>query len=175
MSWSTGLCVGSASRRLECCHLVQGDVMDQPQLRPLEAFPVEDADGRFIILRDPAGFQNEPIAVRPEGYLALSLMDGSRSLSEIQAEFGRRTNHVLPMEDLRAMVASLDERLLLESEHFRRFRAEVEREFAASPTRAAVHVEAVYPAEVSALTGVLEGYFTGHRAPRVELDRIRAL
>ncbi|MFO0982234.1 MAG: AmmeMemoRadiSam system protein B [Planctomycetota bacterium] len=144
-------------------------------MRPLEAHQLDVEDGRVIVLRDPAGFQDEPIAVRPEGYLVLTLMDGARTLDEIQKEFERLTKQVIPLDDLRQMTRSLDERHLLDSAAFDAYRRGIEAAFVAAPVRPAVHADAVYPSNPDALTQVIDDYFVKHVPAALQLEKIRAL
>ena len=116
-----------------------------PRLRPVEAFPVEQNGTRGICLRDPHRYSESMLFV-PEGLIPLlQLMDGSRSLGDVQAELTRRFGSNVPTEELQALVDTLDRAHFLNSERFAAHRAEVDRRFLESPVRDAYLAGQAYP------------------------------
>jgi MEMO1 family protein len=132
---------------------------DPPKLRPLEAFPVEVDGKRLICLRDPSGL-SEHVALVPRPVLfLLALLDGSRDLGALQADFVRAGGELVSRDAIAGLVDQLDQAFLLDSERFRAHRDRVAAEYHAAPTRPAAHAGASYPAEPQALRAFLDGLF----------------
>jgi AmmeMemoRadiSam system protein B len=89
----------------------------------------------------------------------LQLFDGQRTQEEIIAEYTRRGGERLPSEFLSSIVSQLDERLLLESPHFREVRQSEVSHFEAFPTRPNAFAGRSYPDNPDALREHLSGYF----------------
>ena len=71
----------------------------RPKLRPLEILPIRSDKQLLFTLRDPEGFGQ--MVVMPYGALLLTaLMDGERTLSEIQSAFESQTGAQAPLVDL---------------------------------------------------------------------------
>jgi len=68
---------------------------DTPRLRPLEAFPVEHEGQRLVALRDPAGYTTSILLLPLPLLEVLALLDGQRSILDIQAELARRHGEIV--------------------------------------------------------------------------------
>jgi len=133
----------------------------RPRIRPLMAFPLDGPQGRAVCLRDPQGFSDEVLVVKPVTYFLLSLMDGNRDVGDLQADFLRRTGILLPRDQIREVTRRLGRALFLDDETFRRRRREVEEAFAAASARSAVHAGTAYPADPGELVRFLDGFLEG--------------
>jgi hypothetical protein len=112
-----------------------------PRLRPLEMFPA-DLDGRRVIcLRDPAGVSDR-VAFVPEAAAAIIAgCDGRRDAAEVAAWATRRLGQRIRAADVEALIAQLDDALLLDSPRFHAHeRARLEA-WRARPTRPVSHVD----------------------------------
>ena len=89
--------------------------MENPKLRELEPLPAGE-EGYY--LRDPRGFSQNVLLVPQGALLVLALLDGSRSMSDVQAEFARKTGEILYEHVLNDMLHTLDEALFLLFELF---------------------------------------------------------
>jgi hypothetical protein len=150
------------------------EMAENPKLRPLEAFPVEVDGKRVICLRDPSGM-SENVALVPRPVLALlALLDGTRDLGELQADFVRGGGELVSRDAIARLLDQLDEAHLLDSERFRARREQVIAEYRAAPAREAAHAGASYPAEPAALRTFLDGFFAaagGGRTKRAPTPR----
>ena len=72
--------VQSVDRRLDFA-------MENPKIRAVEAFPVEQQDQTLICLRDPSGLAPEPLMLGMGAYFIVTLFDGRMSLKDIQPRF----------------------------------------------------------------------------------------
>jgi len=135
-------------------------LLEQPRLRPLESFPVEQPDGETLFaLRDPDNFAGS-IVLPYAAAVVCSLMDGTRSLSEIQGDFAQKFGQPLALGDLERLIAQLDERYFLDSDRFRaRWKAEITH-YLNSPVRAAAHAGGAYAEDPGQLKDELAAMFT---------------
>ena len=166
---------GSAQREAS-----DGEGLDHPCLRPVEAHPVEIEGRRAIALSDPQHYAESAVCLSPEAASLLGFFDGRHSLLDIQAAFARRFGGLLFREQLLELVRSLDESLLLDSPRFARHREAVEAAFRRAPSRPAFFAGKSYPAEPEPLRRFLDGLFAapegpGEAAPSADADRLVGL
>ena len=131
---------------------------DRPQLRMLEAFPVEEDGQRLVALRDPAGFTDQILVFPPALLDLVSLFDGEHSVSEIQAILRTRHGEAPTAEQIGGLIEGLDEAGFLASERFAERQRAVEEAFRQSPVRAAAHAGGAYP-----LRGLIAPHIDFHR------------
>jgi MEMO1 family protein len=136
-----------------------------PQLRPLEAFPMVVEGEEVTCLRDPLGLAEQPIFLNGPQGLLVSLMDGTNTLRDIQAAFFRRTAELLPLEAIEGLISQLDEYHFLDSPSFRRYFDTLVAEFARAPSRRARHAGTAYEGAAAALRRQIQGFFSGPDGP----------
>jgi AmmeMemoRadiSam system protein B len=136
----------------------------QPQLRPLEIVPV-NSEGRLLFtLRDPEGF-GQTLVIPYGAMLLAALMDGRRTLAEIQSAFESQTGVEPPLADLEQIVRHLDEAYLLAGERFDQYRGAQVETYLGNPVRPASHAGKIYPDEPDALRQYLDDFFTAEGGP----------
>jgi hypothetical protein len=74
--------------------------MENPKIRAVEAFPVEQQDQTLICLRDSSGLAPEPIMLGMGAYFIVTLFDGRMSRKDIQAAFAKRFGEMIALEKL---------------------------------------------------------------------------
>jgi AmmeMemoRadiSam system protein B len=140
-------------------------VSDSPCLRAIEAFPAV-VDGREVIcLRDPSGLTEAVLTVARPAVALLALMDGTRSVADIQADVLRRHGALVAREQIQGLVDTLDRHLFLEGERLEAERARLADAFRQSPVRPAAHAGRAYAGEAPALADELEGFFVHPEGP----------
>lgn len=137
---------------------------NQPKLRPIEAFPVEQDGKTLVYLKDPLNLAT-PIGISPVGYFILSHFDGRHSTVDVQAAYAKQFGAVLESAELQSFIAMLDQYHYLESERFESYREQVMLEFRRLPERPAAHAGGVYKADAAELTAQLDGYFSAAEGP----------
>ncbi|MFH1737596.1 MAG: AmmeMemoRadiSam system protein B, partial [bacterium] len=143
--------------------------MDHPKVRPLEAFPVTVEGQQMICLQDPIRINESPMVVNGPTYFLLSLMDGTRDILDIQADFARRTGEILFRDKVEGLVAQLDETFLLDNDRYRdHFRATQEA-FLSGPSRSCRHAGASYPKDPDELSAMLESLLKQFEEPSLEM------
>jgi len=135
-----------------------------PALRPLEAHPVETAEGTRYLLRDPQGYSDREAWLSPQALFVAAQLDGVRGRQEVVAAFAERFGVALTDTDLDHLVSQLDASLFLDSASFRSRREEMERVFLAEPLRPATHT-AAYDPDPATLPAYLDHLFTTEGGP----------
>jgi len=116
-----------------------------PKLRYLEIFPIDHQGQKKIVLRDPRGYAPGLFMLPAELALALSLMDGTHNMRELQVSLSRAWGRLVLQEELEQLVASLDTNLLLDSPHFQQEKKRLEEDFLHTSVRPATHAGQAYP------------------------------
>jgi MEMO1 family protein len=132
--------------------------VDLPRIRAIEPSP---AEGDRFYLRDPERFSDSVLLVPRAALLVISLLDGTRSIVDVQAAFARATGEILYRENVEEIISALDKALFLDNERFRSAQAEVIRSFHASEVREATHAGLSYHAGGAELAGQLGELLAG--------------
>ena len=141
-----------------------------PQLRPLELTPAGPEDELQFVLRDPEGF-GKPLVIPYGAALVALLMDGQRSLSEIQSAFEEQTGSQAPLAGIEEIVRRLDDGYLLAGSRFDRYREEQIHNYLSDPVRSPTHAGQAYAQEPAELRKQLAELFAQDGAPGdVNLD-----
>ncbi len=136
-----------------------------PRLRAVEVFPAV-VDGREVVcLRDPSGLTDAVLAVPRPAVAILALLDGTRSIRDVQADIMRRHGALVPSDQLAALVETLDRQLFLESARYEAERARVAEAFRTSAVRPAAHAGRAYAGEAESLAAQLEAFFAHPDGP----------
>jgi len=144
------------------------DPTNRPQLRPVQHDIATEDGQELLVLRDPAGYVEEAVALPSVAAVVLEQFDGSRTADEIsgvlQEQFGI---HVEP-DVVAGLAADLDEAGFLESERFARLRHEKNAAFRSLAFRPAAFAGVSYPGEPDALGRALEERFERSREASTE-------
>ncbi len=133
-------------------------------------------DGRQLIcLRDPLQLASGSLLVGYPTYFVLTMFDGERTTTDIQTAFAERFGTILVSNDLRNLIATLDQHHYLESPRFASHLAAETAAFRAAPARPAAHAGSSYPAEPEALRRHLESFFADTPVASSGRGRLRAL
>ncbi len=125
--------------------------MKYPRIRFLNIQPF----GSNFIIEDPYGI-SETILVKPSFLLLLSLMDGTKSDTEIKAEYFRKTGVLLKDEEYREILNFLKERGFLEDENFFEKLKLKRKEMLLKKIKEPFHAGMAYPAEKEKLKELLQ-------------------
>lgn len=137
----------------------------RPCLRHVEAFPTEQNGTHGIFLRDPFRYTEATLFV-PNGLLPLlQLMDGFRSLEDIQAEVVQRFNREISFEELGQLIDTLDRSYFLTSDAFLTHQKNVDKEFICSSLRRPYLADRAYPASANELGKLVDGFFVHPQGP----------
>jgi AmmeMemoRadiSam system protein B len=131
--------------------------IERPRLRRGLAVARDDTDPRYVFLWDQLRVARRPHRLSLAELAWLQLMDGERTLRDIQVEAMRQAGgRLLSLELFSRLVEKLDECLFLESPRFR--------DRLKDPIREPACI-GCYPSSPSALRELLEGLFKHPRGP----------
>ncbi len=141
----------------------------------LEFIPVADGEQEMFLVRDPLGLVDEGVALLPQLLHVLSLLDGARSLKDLQKELiALQRGEVVTLEEVAYLVDQFDQARLLESEAFFRARWEIVREFEERPVRPPLLAGQAYPEDPAELGCFLDDILT-RRPPFEPAGEVAAL
>lgn len=136
-------------------------VMYCPMIRYVEAIPLEQEGRDMILLRDTENIIENSLVVSQDVVFLISLMDGKRTLREIQAEYMRAFGQLIYMEHIEKLVETLDTNLLLNNDNFRKHLACLKEEYENEPVRKARLAGKSYPANRMDLLMFLDDAING--------------
>ena len=139
--------------------------MENPKIRAVEAFPVDQDGQTYICLRDPSGIAPTPILIGTGAYFLVTLFDGTNSKLDLKAAFTRRFGDLLPSEHLDALIAALDQGFFLDSPTYAARMAEVREEYLRNPQRPAALAGLCYENEPVRLRREIEAFFIAPGGP----------
>lgn len=120
---------------------------ENPRLRTDIQMGRGQAQGKdVIVVRDPTGIIEHPVALDPAVASIMAMLDGTRSVRDIQYELMRRQGGVLvTSESIQRVIDHLDQAFLLDNERYHRALQQLATAYAAEPIRRAVHAGEGYP------------------------------
>lgn len=157
--------------------------MDNPRIRYVEAIPVEQDGQELIILRDTDGVMEKPLIVSKDAAFLLSLMDGTRSLRDLQAEYMRAFGQLLYIEHIEKLVETLDKNFLLFNDNYKNYIKKIRDDYETGDIREPFLAGKSYPENRMELLLFLDNVFksdgktessgdiTGILAPHIDYDR----
>jgi AmmeMemoRadiSam system protein B len=113
--------------------------------------PLQTPAGQRVLLRDPLRLAESEIAVPADIAFLIAQFDGTHTVREAQVSYVRRFGSLITTNRINQLLRQLDDALLLDTDRFRKFAAEIEAEFRSRPTRAAAHAGRSYEEGAAAL------------------------
>lgn len=131
---------------------------ERPKVRhDLDFFPVQSAGSTVIVVHDTLGLVERGKTVSPELYRLMTMLDGTRSLRDIQIDLIRQQGgRLVSIEEVAALLAKLDSSYLLDSPRYREARKEIVAKFVAQEIRYSSHAELSYPSQEQELRNKLD-------------------
>jgi hypothetical protein len=129
-----------------------------PRLRQdLEVIPTSYQGEKAFVVRDYLGLIRDPVILQGDALDIVSLIDGARTIRDIQLELVRRKNGVLvEAEAVARLVRQLDSAFLLESGRYLSEKERTLADYLKLETRAAAHAGVSYPAAAEELGAYLD-------------------
>ncbi|MGD8563285.1 MAG: hypothetical protein PVG03_12130, partial [Desulfarculaceae bacterium] len=147
-----------------------------PEVRQdLEFYPLEQGGRRMVLVRDHLGLVKEGTALPRRLFEFLALLNGERTITDLQAELMRLQGGVLVnSQEVEGLLSHLDENFLLDSEQFQQASQRMIREFQALSIRTCALCGQAYPQEAAELQPWLDAILQAGDGPS-ELRPLRAL
>jgi AmmeMemoRadiSam system protein B len=125
--------------------------------RDLDFLPVQYGGRQMILVRDHLGLVQDGKAIEFPMYQVMTLLDGTRSIRDLQMVLIRQRGGILVGSDeVRSLLDQLDGSFLLESERFKKARNQIVERFTSMETRPSSHAGHAYPLDPSELRKKLD-------------------
>jgi len=138
---------------------------ERPKLRTIDIVPVQFNGRPHLLLRDPLQLTDKMLVVSVQAGLLLALLDGTRTLREIQVDLMRLTGELVMSDQIEGLLKQLDECLFLENERFKEALVAATDAYRKSPFRLPSLAGSAYPADGQALKAMLDSFFEPPKGP----------
>jgi hypothetical protein len=157
--------------------------MENPKVRWIEAIPFVQEGRELIMLRDSEGITENALVVSREVAFMISLVDGSRTIQDVQADFMRAAGELVYIEKIQELIDTMDSHLLLFNENYKNHYTKLKEEYEKAPVRKAFLAGKSYSANRMELLsfldemlkketdGTIPGEITGIVAPHIDYPR----
>jgi AmmeMemoRadiSam system protein B len=109
--------------------------MEKPRIRWVEAIPIMREGREMVLIRDAEGITENPLIVSKDVVFLLSLMDGTRSLRDIQVDYMRAYGELIYIERIQELVDTMDSNFLLFNDNFKGHYTRLKEEYEGAPLR----------------------------------------
>ena len=125
--------------------------------RDLQFIPVQQGGHQLIFIQDHLGLAQEGRPISVPLYRVMALLDGTSTISDLQMELMRQKGGTLVGKDeVKDLIALLDESFLLDSERFKKARDQIVANFASKKIRPCSHCGRAYPDNPTELKRMLD-------------------
>jgi AmmeMemoRadiSam system protein B len=153
--------------------------MDQerPKIREdLEFIPARAQSGTVIVIRDRLGLVKDDSVINPELYKLIAMLDGTRSVRDIQLYLMRQQGgRLIPIEEIERILRELDSSCLLDGPRYRELKAQIVTDFCAQTIRRPAHAGLSYPKEAEELQRRLDDILAAGHRPQTPKGAIAGL
>lgn len=123
----------------------------------IDIIPTSYQGEKVLLVKDLLGLIPQPVLLRGVALQVIGLMDGKRSIRDIQLELVRLHGGVfISAEDVEGMISQLDRIFLIDNQHYQREKDKIIKEFAQCHTRSASLAGRSYPEEPEKLTSHIQ-------------------
>ncbi|MDH7512937.1 MAG: AmmeMemoRadiSam system protein B [Clostridiales bacterium] len=132
-----------------------------PRLRTdLEVIPTSYRGEKALLVRDHLGLIRDPVILQGDALSLLGLIDGQRTVRDIQVEFVRlKRGMLVDCGHIERIVAELEASFLLQSWQYQKEKERLLEEYVRLEVREASHAGHSYPANPRELSHYLESFF----------------
>lgn len=141
-----------------------------PKLRPIHPEMATMNGQPVIVLRDPSGLSDKPVAIPQALAPLLTLCDGTRDEGALRAALQVRLGIFISAGKMAEMLQRLDEALLLDNGNYHRARLQALHEYRNAPYRLPALAGQSYPADPDELAAMLDGFLAA--APKGDVGLI---
>ena len=142
-------------------------MMDQPEnpkVRWLDVVPTVREGRETFVVRDPEGITDNALLVSRDVLFLISLMDGAKSVRDIQYEFTKASGLMIEEERITSVIRILDDHLLLLNTRYESHVNRLREEYGALPFRNSCLAGRSYPGEAEALRAYLASFMDNGEA-----------
>lgn len=153
----------------DCCGITLA--MEKPRVRGwVEALPVMHNGRQMFYLKDAEGIVEQSLVVSRDVVFLISLMNGSRTVRDLQEEYTRAVGTLIHAEQIAEIVEAMDNHFFLQNERFEAHIMSLQEEYEAAPCRPPFLSGKGYPQKPEELTAFLDDMFAGAETPELVGD-----
>jgi AmmeMemoRadiSam system protein B len=152
--------------------------MDFPRFRTdIDAIPTLYQEERVLIIKDSLGLIKKPVLLSKTDLEFAQLLDGSRTVQDIQLHLMRQKGGLLVSSDsIQKMIHDFDSLFLLDSERYRQAKSRMIEDFSKQDTRRPYLAGSAYPDSDEELRGYLDSILSRNNQEEVSpAGPVRAL
>jgi AmmeMemoRadiSam system protein B len=139
---------------------------EKPRLRgDLRILPAQAGGARALVIQDPVGLMEKPMAVGGQALELFPLLDGRHSIIDLQTELTRRYGILITGDQVKKVLAQLDQAYLLESPRYREALGKLAADFRAQAVLPATHAGEAYPADADMIRNWADALLKAYSAP----------
>ncbi len=127
----------------------------------MDVIPTRREGKEMFFIRDPEGICEHSLLVSREVLFLISLMDGTRSVRDLQAEYMKASGTLVYTEYVNSVIEAMDNNFLLENERYEDHVKRLREEYQSRPFRNAFLSGKSYPAAEPELRAYLEEMLKG--------------
>jgi len=144
-----------------------------PRLRTdIDIIPTSYQGEKVFLVKDLLGLIPQPVLLRGVALQVIGLIDGMRSIQDIQAELMRLQGGVfVRSEDVEDMISQLDKVFLIDSQNYRQEKKRIVKEYMQCQTREACLAGRAYPDEPDELTPYIQSILDPENGQPAVLER----
>ncbi|MFW6147876.1 MAG: AmmeMemoRadiSam system protein B [Thermodesulfobacteriota bacterium] len=149
----------------------------KPKIREdLEFIPVKSEGRTVIMIRDRLDLVQQGNAINPELYMLLAMLDGTRSIRDIQLDLMRQLGgRLITTAEIERIVAELESSYLLDGRRYRDRKAQIVDDFRAQPIRYPAHAGLSYPKDPEELRMRLDDFLAAGSSQELPEGTLAAL
>jgi len=106
-----------------------------PQLRAVEAFPVDLDRGSMLAFKDPERYASAVLTVEQSAAFVMAACDGRMTLKDLAVSYKEKTGAEFPLESVKKLLLSFDEHYFFDNARFQKQKERVQRAWLASEIR----------------------------------------
>jgi len=137
-------------------------------MRWVEVLPVVQDGREMFYLKDPEGISDKPLVVSRDVLFLMALMDGQRSLRDLQEEYTRASGSLVHLEQIQAVADAMDTSLLLDNDHYQTHLRNLITAYEEAPFRTPCCSGKSYPEDEKKLLAYMGEMFPDDRTPAVQ-------
>lgn len=144
-----------------------------PRLRTdIDIIPTSYQGEKVFLVKDLLGLIPQPVLLRGAALQVIGLIDGMRSIQDIQAELMRLQGGVfIRSEDVEDMISQLDKAFLVDSQNYRQEKKRIVKDYMQCQTREACLAGRAYPDEPDELTSYIQSILDTKNGQPAALER----
>jgi AmmeMemoRadiSam system protein B len=138
-----------------------------PRLRSdIDIIPSSYQGEQVFLVKDSLGLIPQPVLLRGAALQIIGLIDGMRSIQDIQVELMRIHGGIfIGSEDVEGMISQLDQAYLMDSQNYRQEKQRIMKEYAMRQTRQACLAGSAYPDNPDELQSYIQAILDSDNGP----------